>query len=169
MEELVDAACKNMMSAEVSSPGNSRHGYCILFFNSPIFEAPQDGDKWFISNITPMQGIPGGPERSCELPPDPVEPATKEMLSLGGAYFNSETQAPGGSEHWRPTQFYNQSSSKAWDPDTLVFSLDPVGVCTVYSYSGFSRVVTVRRDGEFVPVGTIYNDQGIIQALKSTN
>ena len=85
------------------------------------------------------------------------------MLFLGGVLGGSKANP----EYWRPTHFFSQTAGESWWPDTLVFSLEPSGACTVYTYVGFSRVVTVRRDGDFIPTGTIYNEQGIIQTLKS--
>ncbi|WP_342377114.1 hypothetical protein NVS55_37655 [Myxococcus stipitatus] len=154
MDALVEAACTAMMQARA---GSEVSGYCALFFDDETQES-----KWVISHVSPMSGGFSHAGRTCELPGDPAAPAAKDVLFLGAAM-----EALNGPESkWRPTHFLNQDTGKTWGADTLVFDVSSPGTCTVHGYIGFSRVVTQRVDGGFVPYGAVYNDQGLIHALK---
>ncbi|TQF09918.1 hypothetical protein FJV41_42155 [Myxococcus llanfairpwllgwyngyllgogerychwyrndrobwllllantysiliogogogochensis] len=157
METLVDAACERMLNQPVSSRGGQPLGYCAVFFSAPNDEGR---DKWFIGHVAPL-GVGGGDAgRSCVLPIDLVAPRSTEVLALGGGYDTSR-----GRRNWHPTLFLNGRTGETWERDVLVFSTSTPTECGVYSFTGFSRVVTEVRNGKFVPVGTVYNSQGSIEAL----
>ncbi|AGC48922.1 hypothetical protein MYSTI_07650 [Myxococcus stipitatus DSM 14675] len=154
MDELVDVACTAMMQARA---GSEVSGYCALFFDDETHES-----KWVISHVSPMREGVEHAGRTCELPGDPAAPASKSVLFLGAAL--EALNGPGWK--WQPTHFLNQDTGETWGADTLVFDVASPGTCTVHGYIGFSRVVTRRVDGGFVPLGAVYNDHGLIQALK---
>ncbi|MFP2925096.1 hypothetical protein ACLESO_07740 [Pyxidicoccus sp. 3LG] len=157
VDELVETGCGHMMEQAAPSSVERPLGYCAVFFSAPNDEGR---DRWFIGHIATLDGDRNVAERSCTIPVDLVEPDEVEVLSLLGA-----TGSPGRSGAWRPTRFFNQSTGTTWSRDVLVFSLETPEVCTAYGFISFSRVVTVNRGNGFHPVGTVYNEQGIIQAL----
>jgi hypothetical protein len=159
MEDWVEAACASMMAQRTSDPGSL--GYCAQTFISAA-----DGEKWFISHITRMDGGPNNADRACSIPRDMLKPGEKEILALGGAYIDQHGKDENGPELWRPTLFFNQTTGDTWDHDVTVFSVEQPGVCLVYDFNGFSQVVNIWRDGRFSPIGTVYNEQGLLQPLK---
>ncbi len=160
MENWVEASCKSMMAQHASD--TSILGYCALTFISA-----EAGEKWFISHITRLNGDPSTAERSCSIPRNLLKPEEKEVLALGGAYAHQRGEAENTPKSWRPTLFFNQTTGETWGRDVTVFSLEKPGTCLVYDFNGISQIVNIWRDDRFFPTGTIYNDQGIIQALKS--
>jgi hypothetical protein len=158
LEELVDTACEHMVRSPASLGGRHTRGYCALFFSAPD---EQGTDKWFIGNITPLEDVQATGERSCRIPVDLVERRDTEVLSLGGV-----DSTPPEHESWRPTLFFNQRTRATWERDVLLFSLETPETCTTYGFVGFDRVVTRHRGNGFVPMGTVYNEQGVIQAVQ---
>ncbi|MCP3139990.1 hypothetical protein [Pyxidicoccus xibeiensis] len=157
VDELVETGCERMVEHAASSRAERPLGYCAVFFSAPDDEGR---DRWFIGHLSVLEGERGGTERSCRIPVDLVDPKEVEVLSLLGA-----KGGPGHSGAWRPTHFVNQGTGTTWERDVLVFSLEAPEACTAYGFISFSRVVTVSRGSGFHPIGTVYNEQGIIQAL----
>ena len=164
LSTLVDITCKHLRAQPVGRQSLNPPGYCALFFHAPLFESPTSGEKWFIPHIAPIGGT-NGSERICALPMDPVEPTRVAILSLGDASSASHAPASSASTTWRPSSFLNRTTARTWEHDVLVFSLADPDTCTVYSFNGFSGLVTLRRGSKFTPVGTVSNDQGVIQPL----
>ncbi|WP_075207501.1 hypothetical protein [Archangium violaceum] len=158
LSTLVDTACKHMKS-QVADKGPISPGYCALFFHAPLVDSPSPREKWFIAHISPI-GVTNELERSCRLPMDPVEPTSTALLVLGGGPTGLQ---PSVTSIWHPTLFLNQTTGRTWEHDVLVFSMDAPGTCAVYSFSGFSGVVTRRQHKTFVPVGAIDNGEGVLR------
>lgn len=153
VDELVEAGCERMEKHAASARVRAL-GYCAVFFSAPDEEGR---DRWFIGHIAELTGDRRGEDRACALPVDLVEPNGVDVLSLRGR--------TAGRGSWRPTRFMNQRTGATWERDVLVFSLEGERGCTVYGFVGFSRVVTVSQGDGFRPVGTVYDEQGVVRVL----
>lgn len=158
--KMAQVACQRMSALQAQPGQPQRPGYCAL-----MFPWPRDSRKWAFLHISEMTSTPAGDGRQCALPEDPVHPEVTSVLSLGGA--PTSPAATGASSTWRPTRFLNEKTGTSWDYDSMLFSLESPGGCTAYAYIGFSRELSVLQDDTWVPVGTVYNNEGIVQALKS--
>jgi hypothetical protein len=158
--EMAETACERMSARPTAPNGIPPLGYCALFFNMP-----EDSRKWSFSHIAGMDGDAGGMERACALPEDPANPDDKSVLQLGGA-SDGPNQHGDLKELWRPTQFLNQRTATTWDYDVMVFSLEKSGKCSAYAYIAFRRDLTALRDGEWIPIGTLYTGEGVVQVLE---
>lgn len=157
LNSLVDTACKHM-KAQPADKGPPP-GYCALLFHAPLSDSPSPGEKWFIPHVAPIR-VTNELERSCLLPVDPVEPKSAALLILDSGPTGPQ---PPTDRVWSPTSFLNRMTGRTWEHDVLVFSLEAPSTCAVYSFSGFSGVVTRREGNTFVPVGAIDNGQGVLQ------
>lgn len=159
MQDWVEAACASMTAQRTSDP--SSLGYCAQTFISAV-----NGEKWFISSITRMNRGSTIADRACSIPRDLLSPGAKEVLALGGAYVDQPGKDETDLKPWRPTLFFNRTTGDTWGHDVTVFSVEQPGACLVYDFNGFSRVVNMWRGGRFLPIGTVYNERGLLQALQ---
>jgi hypothetical protein len=158
--EMAETACERMSARPTTPSGVPPLGYCALFFSMP-----EDSRKWSFSYFASLDGNAGSMERTCVLPEDPASPDDKSVLQLGGA-SDGPNEHEGLEGDWRPTRLLNQRTATTWDYDVMVFTLEKPGKCSAYAYIAFRRDLTALRDGDWIPVGTLYNGEGIVQALE---
>lgn len=154
-DDLVQTACQQMRAQPA---GTRQAGYCALPFLST-----SEGEKWRLSAISPLRAETRTGDRSCALPWDALKPEQRDVLFLGGGTGPMASRGPSG---WTPTRFLDRTHAATWDQDTLVFSLDGEDGCTVFHYVAFARELSVFRDGHWRTSATLYNKEGLIQALR---
>ncbi|MBZ4421647.1 hypothetical protein [Myxococcus sp. RHSTA-1-4] len=159
--EMAQVACQRMSALQAQPGQRRRPGYCAL-----MFSWPSDSTKWAFLHISEMTSEPAGGGMRCALPEDPVHPDDTSPLRLGGRFVPSPS-GEAASSTWRPTLFLNEKTAESWDYDSMLFSLEDSGSCTAYAYIGFSRELSVLRGDDWVPIGTVYNDEGVVHALKT--
>ena len=165
LEALATNACEFMTSQPGASNGKYGSEYCALYYHS------RDGGGYFLSYLSDIKGRPDSVEKSCSLPSSLSDPNHEDALVLGGAHTHPHNRrfSPKDTSvwaHWIPTRFVEKKSGQVFDRKLLMFFRERTGECRAYSYNNFSRIISALRDGEWVPIGKAYTDNGDVEMFE---
>jgi hypothetical protein len=139
--------------------------YCALHYYSGT------DDAFFLSYLSDIGGTKEGGRKYCRLPRNLDDPSHEDAVILGGAHshpFNRRFSREDLSiaSQWRPTRLLDKTSGRIFDRELLLLYREKTGECRAYGYNNTSRVVSALRDGRWVPIGQVYNDDGDIRLLE---
>ncbi len=168
LEELAQNACEIMTSQPGAANGLNGIEYCALHYYSP------KEDAFLLSYLSDKTS--GGADwenskKSCIIPRVLNDPAHPDALILGGDHTHPHNRQFSSldlrvSSHWPPVRFVDPATKRVWDRQLLLFHREGTGVCLSYSYDNATRIVAALRNGRWIPIGRVYNDQGSIEMME---
>jgi hypothetical protein len=165
LEELAENTCTLMTSQPGATNGAYGFEYCALHYHSAA-----DG-AYFLSYLSDVGGGKAGRRRYCELPSVLDDSTHPDAIILGGAHTHPHNRKFSPEDlsvraHWYPTRFFDQRTQRVLDRQLLLFFREVTGECRAYAYNNATRTVAALREGRWVPIGKVYDDDGNIQMLE---
>jgi hypothetical protein len=165
LEALATNACELMTNQPGASNGIHGFEYCALYYHS------QKSGGYFLSYLSDIKGRQDSAEKSCSLPNALSDPNHDDALILGGVHTHPHNRRLSPKDmsvwtHWKPTRLAEKGSGQVFDRMLLMFFREKTGICRIYSYNNFSRIISALRDDKWVPIGKAYNDSGDIEIFE---
>jgi hypothetical protein len=163
-EELAASACEIMTRQPGASNGAYGFEYCALHYYSGA------EDAFFLSYLSDIGGNKEGGTKFCEMPRFLDDPKHKDAIILGGAHSHPNNRQFSRADmsvdsQWRPTRLLDKGTGRIFDRELLLLYRERSGECSAYGYNNTTRVVSALREGRWVPIGQVYNDDGDIRML----
>ncbi|WNG42401.1 hypothetical protein F0U61_40345 [Archangium violaceum] len=164
-EELAANACEIMTRQPGASNGAYGFEYCALHYYSGT------EDAFFLSYLSDIGGTKAGGKKYCELPRTLDAPEHKDAIILGGAHSHPNNRQFSREDlsvdsQWRPTRFLDNRTGRIFDRELLLLYREKGGECRAYGYNNTARVVSALREGRWVPIGQVINDDGDIRMFE---
>lgn len=169
LEALGEGACKLL----TTEPGamNGRYGfeYCALYYYSAV------ENRFFLSYLSDLStNWPDG-VKTCITPNSLNDPSHKDAITLGPAHNHPHNPALSQDDvryegrQPSPPRIID-SNGQVWDRGTLIFYQDPEsGLCNVVLFNHRTLLISALRDGKWIEIGKVINDQGHIQLHPGMN
>ncbi|WP_233595833.1 MULTISPECIES: hypothetical protein [Corallococcus] len=159
--ELAGSACDLITRQPGASSGVYGIEYCALIYYSSA------EDAFYLSHLSDIQGSGVGRTKSCLVPSSVDDPQHLDAIILGRGHshpHNRRFSEPdlGEARRWVPTRIADARTGKVLRRELLLFYREQAGECRSYKYDYADRVVAALRDGVWVPIGSVNNDQGLI-------
>lgn len=160
--ELAENACEIMTRQPGAATGEFGIEYCALIYYSST------EDAYFLSYLSDIQGTRVGRTKSCWIPSSLDDPQHLDAIILGGGHnhpHNRRFSRPDMSEarRWVPTRIADGRTGKVLHRELLLFYRERAGECRTYKYDYAQRVVAALRDGLWVPIGSVIDDEGTLE------
>jgi hypothetical protein len=162
LEALAEHSCELMTGQPGASSGRYGLEYCALHYFSRQEQA------YYLSYLSDFGGNRPNGDKYCYIPSALNDPAHPDALILGGNHTHAENRkfsprdlSPATFRY--PTRLVDQSTGKVFHRHLLMLYREKNGECRAYAFNHANRVVSALRSGEWVPIGDVPNDRGIIE------
>lgn len=164
-EKLAAASCEIMMAQPGATNGAHGFEYCALYYYSGA------ANGFFLSYLSDIGGTAENGKKYCELPRTVNDPTHPDLLILSGGHGHPHNrqfsrQDMMADNQWRPTRILDKQTGKVFDRSLLLFYRERTGECMSYIYNSTSRLVSSLREGQWVPIGQVYTEDGDIRMLE---
>jgi hypothetical protein len=166
LEALATNACELMTSQPGASNGSYGSEYCALYYHST------SGGGYFLSYLSDIKSkLDSLNVKSCAIPTSLSDPIHEDAILLGGAHTHPHNRQFSPKDmsvpaHWTPTRFLDKETGRIWDRALLMFFREKTGECRAYNYNNSTRVVQALRDGQWIPIGRAYDDDGDLEMFE---
>ena len=138
--------------------------YCALHYYS------HEAKGFFLSYLSDIGGGKDGGRKFCQMPLSIDDEAHPDAVILGGAHSHPHNRQFSREDlsaraQWRPTRILDQHSRRVFDRELLMLYRGKTGECRAYGYNSATRIVSALREGQWVPIGTVYSDDGDIRLM----
>ncbi|MBE4746919.1 hypothetical protein G4177_01870 [Corallococcus sp. ZKHCc1 1396] len=160
--ELAGNACELITRQPGASSGEYGIEYCALIYFSSA------EDAFYLSHLSDIQGSYKGQTKSCLVPTDLDDPQHLDAIILGRGHSHPHNRRfsqkdLGEKRRWFPTRIADSRTGKVLDRELLLFYREKAGQCRAYQYNYAARVVSALREGAWVPIGAVLDDEGNIE------
>ena len=165
LEDLALSACELMTSQPGASNGRYGSEYCALYYHS------EAGGGYFLSYLSDIRSrLDSADIKSCALPTALSDSSNADAILLGGAHTHPHNRKFSSKDlstaaHWNPTRFADKKTGRIWDKTLLVFFREATGECRTYGYNNSTRFIQALRNGQWIVIGKVYNDDGDIELM----
>lgn len=161
-EELAAGACEILTRQPGASNGSYGFEYCALHYFSGKENA------FFLSYLSDIGGSKDGGKKYCRIPLLLDDPSHEDAIILGGAHSHPNNRRFSREDlnvdnQWRPTRVFDKATQKVFDRELLLLYRERTGECRAYAFNNTTLVVSALREGKWVPIGKVYNDNGDIR------
>ncbi|WP_434388115.1 hypothetical protein [Melittangium boletus] len=163
-EELAARACDIMTGQPGAANGAYGFEYCALHYYS------HESKGFFLSYLSDIGGGKDGGRKFCQMPLSVDDESHPDAIILGGAHSHPHNRQFSREDlsaraQWRPTRVFDQHSRRVFDRELLMLYREKTGECRAYGYNSATRIVSALREGQWIPIGTVYSDDGDIRLM----
>ncbi|WAM26953.1 hypothetical protein [Myxococcus sp. NMCA1] len=163
-EELAATGCELMTRQGGASAGPAGSEYCALNYYAP------DEDAFYLSYLSDFRDRADTREaKTCSMPELLNDPERVNAIITGGDHthpHNPRFSAADLSGNWHPTRAVSPRSGRVLQRELYVFHKRGDAPCTAYRFNYATRIVTALRNGQWVPIGQVYDDRGNIRMFE---
>ncbi len=163
-EELASKGCEVMTRQGGASGGVAGSEYCALNYYAP------DEDAFYMSYLSDVRERPDTRQaKTCSMPQALNDPARVDAIITGGDHthpHNARFSAGDLSGTWHPARMVDSRTGRIFQREHYVFHRRGDGACTAYSFNYATRIVSALRQGSWVQIGHVYDDNGNIKMLE---
>jgi len=161
LEALAQNACDIVLSQPGAMNGPYGFEYCALYYYSAKDQA------FFLSYLSDLSSNYPDGTKSCTLPRSLSDASHPDAIILGGSHNHPHNRRFSAHDlssrvRWRPTRIAD-STGKVWERSTMLFYRENSGTCSSYLFNNQTLAVSALREGQWVEIGSVYNDRGDIQ------
>ncbi len=163
-QELAQNACSIMTRQPGASAGMYGTEYCALGYYSG------EGKGYFLSYLSELRSRLDSGRKSCLIPSALDDEAHGDAVVFWAPHthpHNREFSRVDLKTHlrWLPTRVAEKGTGRAFPKSILLLYREKTGECRVYRYELPSKGVFALRDGAWVPIGRVYDDEGNVEML----
>lgn len=163
-QALAQNACSIMTSQPGASAGMYGTEYCALGYYSG------QGKGYFLSFLSELKSRLDSGRKSCLIPSSLDDEAHRDAVVFWAPHthpHNREFSRVDLKTHlrWLPTRVAEKGTGRIFPKSVLLLYREKTGECRVYRYELSSKGVFALRDGAWVPIGRVYDDEGNVEML----
>jgi hypothetical protein len=149
-----------------ASNGNYGFEYCALNYYSPTESA------YFLSYLSTFKKkLDSATTKTCSMPTVLDDPSHQDAIIVGFDHTHPHNRAFSKPDltawaRWSTTRFYDKGSGKIWDRHLMLFHREKTGECRAYLLNASTRIVSALREGQWVPIGEVYDTDGDIRMFE---
>jgi len=161
-QELAQNACELMTRQPGASAGMHGSEYCALGYYS------SQGQGYFLSYLSELKARLDTGRKSCLIPTVLEDEAHGDAVVFWAPHthpHNREFSRVDLQVHirWLPTRVAERGTGRVFARSILLLYREKTGECRVYRYELPSKGVFALRDGAWVPIGHVYDDEGNVE------
>lgn len=162
LAELAENACDVITGQPGASADRYGMEYCALHY------FVSEEQAFYLSHLSDLGGTRENGEKYCFLPATLDDPKHPTAIILGGDHSHPHNRrfSPNDlSARTRqfPTKIVDTRSGRVFHRELFLFYREKAGQCRAYKYDYSAREVAALRDGTWVPIGMVQDDEGEIE------
>ncbi|RKG94783.1 hypothetical protein D7V97_38295 [Corallococcus sp. CA053C] len=162
-ETLAAHACELMTGQGGASAGMAGSEYCALHYYAP------DEQAYYLSYLSDVKRqFDTTAQKTCEMPGTVNDPARRTVIILGGDHthpHNRRFSRVDLSGRWYPARAVDKKTGQVFERDLYLFFKEGTGECRAYRFNYATREILALREGRWVVIGRVVNDEGRIEML----
>jgi hypothetical protein len=144
-----------------ASGGSAGSEYCALNYFAPAEEAFYLS---YLSDIKEAQDT--RVVKTCSMPRALNDPSRLNAVITGGDHTHPDNPRFSAGDlrgNWNPSRAADNKTGRVFQREVYVFNKRGDGKCVVYSFNYVTRIVSALRDGKWVQIGHVYDNEGNIE------
>jgi hypothetical protein len=162
LAELASNACELMTRQPGASSGAAGMEYCALHYLA------SDEQSFYLSYLSDKGSTRVNGEKFCYIPSTLEDSRHPTAIILGGDHSHAENRR--FSRHdlsaktiRYPTRIPDIRTGEVLHRQLLMFYREKAGECRSYAFDYVTREVSALRNGDWVPIGDVRNNEGDIE------
>ncbi|RYZ36462.1 MAG: hypothetical protein EOO71_31705 [Myxococcaceae bacterium] len=163
-ETLAASTCELMTSQGGASAGLEGSEYCALHYYAP------DEGAYYLSYLSDVKGrFDTNAQKTCEMPGSVNDPMRWNAIIVGGDHTHPHNRRFSRVDlrgRWYPGRAVDKKTGRVFERELYLFFKEGTGECRSYRLNYVTREVFALRDGRWVVIGRVVNDEGRIEFLE---
>ena len=163
-ETLAAQACELMTAQGGASAGLMGSEYCALHYYVP------DEGAYYLSYLSDVKRqFDTTAQKTCEMPGSVTDPRHLNAIILGGDHTHPHNRRFSRVDlrgRWYPSRTVDRETRKVFERELFLFFKEWTGECSAYRLNYATREVFALREGRWVVIGRVVNDEGKFELLE---